>query len=290
MMPFVPLAALLITSMVIVNTADAATVRVTITPVSDARQIKMSAQLHDDTLVDPVVGATNDVPLPRPDTDTPDRRDIFVRWSDGSDSKFPVVLTNALGDRLFELHFMRPPAQLPTLPDVRRDCNISSPTSIEAAFRAYYICRAYVLALEESQEFHPIHRIALAGWFIANYSLYTRFPPISPYGFDRELAQRLQKVVALVRRDGYRADRLAPIRVADVERALAEVEAEAVRAAGLVPSLIHDGDIATADRVNRSAIEALNSAPASNMKSFGINNTVLIGNQALIDRLIDSGM
>lgn len=272
-----------------VANAKAATVRVTVSPADAAQQIKLSTPLADETLVDPVASPTSDIRLPSPGGELPDRRSIFVKWSDGSQTDFPIVLTSALGERLFDLYFIRPPmpSPVPSLTDVQRDCDIVRPASIEAAFRAYHLCRAYALSLESSARWHTIHRIAISGWFIANYALYTRFPPLSPYGFDPELADRLREAVALVKTNTYRADKLSPMRIADFERALREVDDEPVRAAGLVPALIQNGQFATADRLNRLALEAFDATDTSAVvASYGVNRNLLIGNQSLIDRLI----
>ena len=284
-------AAVLAAALVLAGVANtwAATVRVTVSPPDAAQQIKLSSPLADETLLDPVAGPTNDIQLPSPNGDLPDRRSIFVKWSDGSQSDFPIVLTSALGSRRFDMYFVRPPgpSPLPTLADVQRECNIARPTSIEAAFRAYYMCRNYALAVEQDSRWFPIHRVAIAGWFIANYALYTRFPPLSPYGFDPELADRLREAIALVKDNKYRADKLSPMRVADFERALRELADEPVRAAGLVPQLIQDGQLATADRLNRLALDAFDAADANSViTSYGVNRDLLMGNQSLIDRLI----
>ena len=110
---------------------------------------------------------------------------------------------------------------------------------------------------------------------------------MSPYGFDPELADRLREAIALVKDNKYRADKLSPMRVADFERALRELADEPVRAAGLVPQLIQDGQFATADRLNRLALDAFDAADANSViTSYGVNRNLLMGNQSLIDRLI----
>lgn len=270
--------------------AAAATVSVTISPVQDARQLKMMAPLGDETLVDPVAAETTRVTLPPSGRPLPERRSLFVRWSDGSQTNFRIVLTSTLGEEVFQIYFFRPPAATdePSEAEVRRDCNIGTPGSIEEAFRVYHLCRAHTLALAESSTWDPTFRLALSGWFTANYFLYTRTQPLSPYGFDSDLAGWLRQAVELVESQTFRAQRMKPLRIADIRQALRDLDSESIRAAGLVPTLVQEGQLTAADIINRAALEAFDATGTVSMVAqYGIDRNVLTGNQLLIDNLLE---
>src|SRR5690606_33993551 len=118
------------------------------------------------------------------------------------------------------------------------------------------------------------YQIAFCGWLRANNALLQRGSPVSPYGFDTELLERINS------------------NSEDVEQACgslsssftALIAAEPARLAGTVPELVKAGKIDEAIIVNS---EALNTWIASDLPTgeYGLSEKVLIDNSKFLKTL-----
>ena len=160
----------------------------------------------------------------------------------------------------------------------------------------------YVLLLPSAADFAEkqygqwttAHRSALNGWFMANYALYRRIRPVSPYGFDPDLAAKLQGIIDQIdTQHKYKDTDFFPLRIADVRQALDALNQEVIRSAEFVGPLISRGNLSAAASVNSAAemrFEEMitNSTIQESAASFGINKELLGKNKAWLKTLLTS--
>lgn len=205
---------------------------------------------------------------------------LAVRWESGSRSNFPLVVgsvfsTSPVYVKILQSSFEETPSQA----NVSRACVQIVPSDADAAFEMYFKCRAMALRLETARrEWQKPHRTALQGWLVANYYLYTRIAPVSPYGADPDLIRRLQKILTEHERDS--SGDWSPLRLDDA-RSLIRYEADrAIRLAGTVPQLVELGQFEMASAVNSAALTAITDGNGS---PYRISAEVLQQNQIFID-------
>jgi hypothetical protein len=161
-------------------------------------------------------------------------------------------------------------------------CDAAPGRPLTETFRALFVCRKLALAVEVSNRWSVAHRRALAGWFIANYNLYTRISPVSPYGFDSELLSKLDEILMAVDVERkYRDADFAPLRLADVRAAKKLIDEEPIRLAGAVGTLLNRGEIKAAEAINKAASSKLQDL-GPGLAIQGINKQLLDNNAALI--------
>lgn len=208
---------------------------------------------------------------------------LTVDWDDSSSSAFPIVLGAAFtAHSVYVKLFNRGIDETPKQSAVSKACTQIRPDTSDEAFEMFFACRAMALQLENAgKAWLKPHRTAMAGWLIANYFLYTRNPPVSPYGADPDLLSRLRDAIQQDDDDPGRDWR--PLRLPDARTLLQLVDDQTVRLAGQVPALIGIGDYAIAAEVNAAAIAAFRPDQTG---AYGLNEQLLLDNQVFLEQMI----
>jgi hypothetical protein len=212
-----------------------------------------------------------------------ERTMLSVTWSDNSSSQFPVHLFVGLGSRPIYIGFFRDP---PDEESTTKCAGLSTttPSTIENMFRMFFVCRKAAIVVEKRGDtWTHAHVSALDGWFRANYALYQRGKPLSPYGFDTDLLQRLKEAVS----SGYPEGKYSPLRFTDARKAIKEVDEEDIRAAGLIPAAVKNGQLDAARAINTRASKRLEELTGETGSSNiqGVTRDVLEGNASYLSTL-----
>jgi hypothetical protein len=150
-----------------------------------------------------------------------------------------------------------------------------------------------VIKLESSgPKWTPDYCLALNGWFAANYALYKRVTPISQFGVDTDLLQRLNELIEEIDVRHYAETQFKPISVSYVRQLLNLTAIQNVRTAGAVPQLVSQGNITAAQTVNNFAIseyhryaKSVNRSPGNGFVVDGINENLLTNNANFLSNL-----
>ncbi len=265
------------------------TLDILVKPANEARAVKLGGNFSDRTIADKVddgrVVATVTPMLPLKS------RALYVDWSDDSQTSFPVFLAPNFSGQQIEIHLLRD-KDWGELSDqeIRQYCLGLRPDSLSSAFLMFYRCRDSAIGLERRlRKGSKVYRHALHGWFLANYWLYTGERPISPYGPDRSLVERLEEIVESVRTGEYPAESYFPLRIGDVREFLKLVNEEQIRLVGTIPELLKRGFVREASDINTSALKTLEkSDTVAGASAYGVNRELLEKNSAYIGGLVAS--
>lgn len=227
-------------------------------------------------------GATTTVSVPLNE----ERKVTFiVRWNDDTTSQFSVHTIAALASSNVQVVFRKEPTGSESV----NRCAITASEALSLVFQSYFTCRAAALYAEKnSPQWSAVYRRAFHGWLQANYQLYTRVAPISPYGFDRDLVVKLREIVKKIDEDGYQESGFAPISLSVVRAALRLVNEEDVRMVGLVPDLVRRGQVGRALSVNEAARARFEELSARSGQTIfhGVSRETIQGNDQFIRGLI----
>lgn len=212
-------------------------------------------------------------------TGSTERRTAYVEWEDSDgEASFPLLFTPAFAGETVDVYFDGPFVFETSLTSeqVEGACGKRTPTGLKDLFAQYHECRAFALELEKKNDAANQERlvVALCGWLNANLALYQRVGPVSPYGADMDLLQRLQQVSE-----------------PDMSRCAASsrtfvglVVGEVARLGGTVPSLVAAGMIDEAIAVNDEALDAFVGA-GFKAGQFGLSEQVLLDNSRYLQTL-----
>lgn len=179
-------------------------------------------------------------------------RTIILQWKDGESEDFPIFLLPELGGQTVHIMFVGRAFGPADQAAADRLCRDTLPVDVVSAFKMVFGCRQWSEGLEaRGREFSKEHLRAVNGWLIGNNFLFRQLPeaenaPISPFGFQEALIERIKRVLVLVDRDGRPERVLAPLNIADLRRVLREHQQQALRLTARLDDLVGSEDLASA--------------------------------------------
>ncbi|NEH49587.1 hypothetical protein GR210_12420 [Rhizobium leguminosarum] len=265
------------------ESTSATSLQLTAVPSEAANSIKIAEPYGDKVLAQspPTSGITADVTLY---SENP-TRSVFAIWSDGTQTAFPLLLSTVFANKAVEVHLDKFAFNgSPEFAATFDHCLSIQPSSVTMAFEMYHWCKSAALAAEKAnKKWDKVHRGALQGWLRANYFLFQRSAPVSPYALDSDLISRLTEINAKEASEKWGASRWGPLKLEDVSLLLAAARTSEVRLVGLIPDLLKQGMFKEALQINQSAASTLSQSGAK--AAYGVSAKVLEGNKAYIETL-----
>lgn len=252
--------------------------RVIVSPSNQAVALRVSGTSGDDEISDHFdpKGDVVDIPVDPSATS----RQLFVTWSDGTLTGFPIVATFRGRQQPEEVRLDRVPDLTPSKEVVARECVVRTPTNTMAAFSMFYTCQSLSLKLEQTDKWSRTHLRAINGWMIANDYLYRKSNGLS-LGIDEGLLRVLREIAAEF---SNKTRDITPVTLPEVKRLLEQGDSQQIKASAVVADLVSLKQFQKALTANEAALFDM-SRRSRNDGTIGITKSQLEANGAWIKQL-----
>ncbi|UCI07366.1 hypothetical protein [Mesorhizobium sp. B1-1-8] len=242
----------LVLSVLVCNAAsaqEAIVFKVVVTPNNEATTLRVSGTTSDDEITDPFSPKGDLVNIPVDPSAA--SRQLFVTWTDGTTTGFPIVATFSAQQQPEEVRLSRAPDLSPTKEIVARECVARTPTNRVIAFSMFYTCQSLAHKLELADKWAPNHLRAINGWMIANDYLYRKSNGLS-LGIDEDLLRVLSEIFVNF---SNKADvNIKPLTLPEVKRLLDQGKNQQLKASAIIAYLAGKKQFQKALTANEAAL------------------------------------